>query len=158
MKIRSNYVSNSSSTSFIVTEDLTSKGIACLKLSKAQMELLNGNLDAEYGGKVFFDTNKDFWLTEFVSDCDDKKWDIVTSVEHRSYESGQMCGEPYTDDEVYNEYQIDGDRSVYLRKEHDLAKQMSFNKFAKEFKRAYFNSDVIVQYKQNGEILLKVVR
>lgn len=150
MKVRLNYVSNSSSTSFLVSEDLTSKGIACIKLTRAQKELLNGSLINEKSERIGINLDKDLYLTEFVSDCDDKKWDIVTSVERIPYESGQMCGEPYTDDEVYNEYQIDGDRSVYLRKEHDEAKQMKFSKFAKEFKKAHSDIDVIVKYDEKG--------
>ena len=33
MKLRNFYVSNSSSSSFIVTKDLTDKGINCIKLT-----------------------------------------------------------------------------------------------------------------------------
>ena len=104
MKIRICYVSNSSSASFLVSEDLTSKGIACLKLTQAQKEMLNGSLIQDGEVKVGINLTKDLYLTEFVSDCDDKKWDIIESVEHMVYENGQMCGEPYSDDDVYNEY------------------------------------------------------
>lgn len=149
MKVRLNYVSNSSSTSFLVSEDLTSKGIACIKLTRAQKELLNGSLINGKEERIGVDVNKDLYLTEFVSDCDDKKWDIVTSVEHMVYESGSLGGEPFSE-EYYNEYQIDGDRSVYLRKEHDEAKQMKFSKFAKEFKKAHSDIDVIVKYDEKG--------
>ena len=159
MKIRLNFVSNSSSTSFLVSEDLTSKGITCLKLTRAQKELLNGSLINGKSEKIGINLDKDLYLTEFVSDYDDRKWDIVTSVEHIPYESGQMCGEPYTDDEVYNEYQIDGDRSVYLRKEHDEAKQMPFSEFVKEFRHTYNEQgdmNVIVKYEPNGIKLIFV--
>lgn len=153
MKIRICYVSNSSSASFLVSEDLTSKGIACLKLTQAQKEMLNGSLIQDGEIKVGINLTKDLYLTEFVSDCDDKKWDIIESVEHMVYENGQMCGEPYSDDDVYNEYQIDEDRSVYLRKEHDEAKQMPFSEFVKEFRHTYNEQgdmNVIVKYEENG--------
>ena len=157
MKIRNGYVSNSSSSSFLVSEDLTSKGIACLKLTRAQKELLNGALIQGGETRIGVDVNKDLYLTEFVSDCDDRKWDIVTSVEHMLYESGQICGEPYAE-EYFNEYQIDGDTSVYLRKEHDEAVQMEFGKFVKEFKKTYdIKTNVIVKYKEDNCIILKIV-
>ena len=149
MKVRLNYVSNSSSTSFLVSEDLTSKGIACIKLTRAQKELLNGSLINDKEERIGINIDKDLYLTEFVSDCDDEKWDIVTSVERIPYESGALGGEPYSE-EYYNEYQIDGDRSVYIRKEHDEAKQMKFSKFAREFKKAYSDIDVIVKYDEKG--------
>lgn len=157
MKIRNGYVSNSSSSSFLVSEDLTKKGIACLKLTQAQKEVLNGAYIQNGETKIGINLDKDIYLTEFVFDGDDRKWETVTSVEHMVYESGQMCGEPYSDDDVYNEYQIDGDHSVYLRKEHDEAKQMKFSKFAKEFKKAYSDMDVIVIY-GDDKVTLKFVK
>ena len=43
MKIRNGYVSNSSSSSYIVNKDLSQFGIACIKLTKEQMILIHDN-------------------------------------------------------------------------------------------------------------------
>ena len=96
MKVRLNYVSNSSSTSFLVSEDLTSKGTACIKLTRAQKELLNGSLINDKEERIGINLDKDLYLTEFVSDCDDEKWDIVTRVERIPYESVALGGEQYS--------------------------------------------------------------
>lgn len=155
MKIRSNYVSNSSSSSFIVTKDLSDLGISCLKLTRAQKEKINGSVC--YDEKVIIYPDKDYWITEFINDGDDRKWDIIEKGgEHIIYSEGQMCGEPY-DDRFYNEYPIDGDVSVFIRKEHDEAKQMSFNKFAKKFKENFGSSEVLVEYTNDNKIILTVI-
>lgn len=155
MKIRMSYVSNSSSASFLVFQDLTSQGIYCLKLTTAQKELINGTIINDE--RIGLDTSKDVYLTEFVFDGDDEKWDKIMNVEHQYYSGGQIGGEPYADD-MFNEYRIDGYTSVYLRKEHDEAKQMKFNKFVKDIKETYGTKvEVIVKYEKNGDITLKVV-
>ena len=158
MKIRIGYVSNSSSASFLVLEDLTSKGIACLKLTQAQKELINGSKLSDGSDSRFgLDLKRDIYLTQYVSEWDEKKCDIIESIEHLKYENGQMCETPYVE-EAFNEYQIDGDTSVYLRKEHDAAVQMEFGKFVKEFKKIYdIKTNVIVKYKEDNCIILKMV-
>ena len=105
---------------------------------------------------IEIDPTDDVYLTQFISDSHDAEWDLVMSVEHFEYENGQMCEEPYTDDEYYNEYNVDG-KPIYLRKDHDEAKQMPFSKFAREFKKTYGDKDVIVKYDENG-IQLTYVR
>ena len=157
MKIRSNYVSNSSSSSFIITKDLTDKGICCLKLTTAQKERLNGS--KIYDETISLDPNKDFWLTEFIYDGDDRKWDVIENGgEHIIYSEGQMCGEPYEESD-FNEYQINGDISVYIRKEHDEIKQMKFTEFAKEFKKLYGSDvEVLVEYTDDDKIILKQIK
>ena len=155
MKIRSNFVSNSSSSSFIVCKDLNDKGIRCLKLSRAQKEKINAS--TLYDETVNIYPEKDYWITEFIYDRDDKKWDIIeNNGEYLIYSEGQMCGEPYAE-EYFNEYPIDGDVSVFIRKEHDEAKQMSFNKFAKKFKENFGSSEVLVEYTNDNKIILTVI-
>lgn len=155
MKFRSNFVSNSSSSSFIVCKDLNDKGIRCLKLSRAQKEKINGS--KIYDETIELDLNKDFWITEFIYDGDNKKWDIIeNNGEYLIYSEGQMSGEPYTE-EYFNEYPIDGDTSVFIRKEHDEVKQMSFNKFAKTFKENFGSSEVLVEYTNENKIILTVI-
>ena len=150
MKIRSGFVSNSSSSSFIVTEDLSKKmGISCLELNSEQIELLTGYRMWEDDVETFNpETGKKYYLTEFVSDSRDEwgtiKHDIGYSFE---YQSGGHWG-PY-DEENYNEYPIGGN-SVWLRKEHDVAKQMTFGNFINDFLENYGNREVIVKYEGDG--------
>ena len=145
MKIRKGYVSNSSSSSFIVAQDLTDKGIACLKLSQAQKELINGSVI--YDEKIWLDVNKDFYLTEFICD-DEKKYDIIDGVEHVFYQEGQLCGEPRNPD-YCNEYNL-GYNSVYLLKKHDVAKQMTFNQFVNKYRKSDLPKEVIVKFEDDG--------
>lgn len=153
MKIRKGYVSNSSSSSFIVTQDLTNKGISCIKLSEEQKELINGtNI---YGDIINLDLDKDYWLTQFLSDCTNL-YDTLTEYEHIFYQEGQLNETPRCED-FYNEYQVGefGD-SVYLLKKHDIAKQMSLSKFVKEHKKTEFPQNFIVKYEDDGIKLIYV--
>ena len=150
MKIRSNYVSNSSSSSYIVDKDLSDKGIACLKLTKAQKELLNGS--KIYDETIVIpDTDKDIYLTEFICECENK-YEYIQKCNHIFYQEGELNGTP-RDEDYYNEYTMDYGRSVYILKEHDVAKQMSFNKFVTEYKRSDLPKEVIVEIKNNFELL-----
>lgn len=152
MKIRSGYVSNSSSSSFLVTEDLTDKGITCLKLSQIQKERINGS--TIYDEKINISTDKDIYLTEFIGDCHEDKYEVIEGVEHILYQEGDL-GESPRCEEYCNEYRM-GDTSVYLLKEHDNARQMLFSQFAKEYKKMQMPYEVIVRYEKDGVKLLYV--
>lgn len=151
MKIRKGFVSNSSSSSFIVAKDLTDKGVSCLKLSQAQKELINGSV--LYDEKIWLDVNKDFYLTEFIGD-DEEKNEAINSVEHFMYQEGQLCGEP-REESYYNEYRV-GYSSVYLLKNHDVAKQMTFNQFVNKYRKSDLPKEVIVKYEDDGVKLMYV--
>lgn len=155
MKIRSNYVSNSSSSSFIVSEDLSSRGVACIKLSLEQKKLINGSIVNEKEFKLDNFNKKDYYLTQFISDCCEKELDEINKVKVCYYSGGELSERPYLN-QFYNEYKINGDISVFLLKEHDEAKQMTFNKFAKDFKTKFGNVDVLVKYDGKGVYLTYV--
>lgn len=152
MKIRNNYVSNSSSSSFIVTEDISYLGINCLKLSEEQKELING-FDS-FGDVIVLDMNKDYYLTQFISDCTNL-YDKLHEVEHIFYQEGQLSEEPRNED-YYNEYQSEYGMSVYLLKQHDTAKQMTLNQFVKEYKKTDLPKNFIVKYEEDGIKLIFV--
>ena len=156
MKVRCGYVSNSSSSSFIVKEDVSKKGVSCIKLSEEQLELLDGYKMWEDDEDVFHpEKNQDYYLTEYISDCDDKYTDIKNDSGYSfEYSSGGHWG-PYDEDE-FNEYST-GFTSVWLYKFHDTAKQMSLNKFVKKFKEDYAGCDVIVKHDKD-KIILTIVR
>lgn len=157
MKIRNGYVSNSSSSSFIVTKDLTNEGILCYKLTEAQKQLINGSKNID-GVIINLDLNKDFWLTQYIFEGYDYKIDLIKSIEHVFYGEGEMSEQPYNK-ELFNEYKIDGDTSVYLMKQHDEAEQMKFSKFIKQFNKTFSkDTQVIVKYEKNGDITLKIVQ
>ena len=148
MKIRSNYVSNSSSSSFIVNKDLSNKGVSCLKLSDEQKKLINGT--TIYGQDVIkLNLKKDYWLTQFISDCD-KKYDEVYKLKHIFYMEGQLCEQP-RDYDFFNEYQVNEfGASVYLLKQHDVSKQMTLNQFVKEYKKTDLPKEFLVKYEPDG--------
>ena len=77
MKTRTGFVSNSSSSSFLVPFNVSEKGIACVKLSKEIVDCLNRNLFDYDGKKVDLSKSQDWWLTEMVSDCDSARYDFL---------------------------------------------------------------------------------
>ena len=158
MKIRTGFVSNSSTTSFIVTRDLTDDGYACLKLTKEQLRKMTGYavwhwVDGDYKEIQFKpEKGKDYWLTQYVGDCEE----LPQDMEKFEYYGGQHGNVPY-DYEYFNEYQFPGSYSVYLLKEHDEAKQMTFGAFVADFLGNYGNSYVLVENKPEHTITLKVI-
>ncbi len=154
MKIRSNYVSNSSSSSFIVEKDLTSKGLPCLQLTEEQKKRINGS---KFLGEIIeLDLTKNYWLTPYIYDGNDRYDEIKKSANAIEYDEGEMSEMPYNDI-YYNEYVIDGDTSIFIKKEDDAAVQMKFSKFVKMIEQDYgSNIQVVVDYKQN-HIELRVV-
>ena len=74
-----------------------------------------------------------------------EKKDIVSE-----YDQGGHFG-PY-DEEYYNKYGY----KLFLKKQHDVCKQMTFNKFVKEYKNNGLPSEVLVKYTPDG-VFLKYV-
>ena len=108
----------------------------------------------KYSKKEFIPKeNQEYYLTEYISDCYDK-WEKIKNLEGTFEYSNGGHSEPYNE-EIFNEYG-DGFASVWLMKRHDTAKQMSFNKFAKQFKEEHGNVDVIVKYEE-GRVILTFV-
>lgn len=153
MKIRSSYVSNSSSSSFIVKKDLSDMGISCIKLNAEQLKRMDGMKD--WDDNVFiYDENKEYWLTELISDGYDDKYDIAKENMVFHYDEGGH-GEPYAE-EYYNEYDT-GFKSVWLRKEHDNAKEMTLDKLVNTIKQDHGNCKVLVEYEGGKEIKLRIL-
>ena len=152
MKLRNFYVSNSSSSSFIVTKDLTDKGINCIKLTDQQKQLINGFNN--WNEIIVFDMSKDYYLTQFISDCTNK-YDEIINTEHIFYQQGDLGEEP-REEFFYNEYQKEYGQSVFLLKQHDVAQQTTFNKFVKEYKKADLPQKVLIKYEDDGIKLIYV--
>jgi len=147
MKIRSNYVSNSSSSSFIVEKDLTSKGLPCLQLTEEQKKRINGS---KFLGEIIeLDLTKNYWLTPYIYDGNDRYDETIKTANAIEYDNGEMSETPYNDI-YYNKYVIDGDISIFIKKEDDEAVQMKFSKFVKMIEKDYGSDiQVVVDYKQN---------
>ena len=71
MKIRANYVSNSSSSSFLVPKE--PKGnINSIRLPREIWEAISRNHIEWNGEKFDLSSSEEWWLTEMVSDCQDE--------------------------------------------------------------------------------------
>ena len=151
MKIRNGYISNSSSSSYIVNKDLSQFGISCIKLTKEQMMLIHDNPTDNIINFANYDV--DCYLTQFV--CSDSQYEEIKKVEHILYQEGQMNCEPREKD-LYNEYDSEFGYSVYILKQHDMAKKMTLNEFVKEYKRTDLPKEFLVKYEKDG-IKLKYI-
>ena len=153
MKIRNSYVSNSSSCSFIVKKDLSEFGISCLKLTVEQLKRIDGITN--WNNEVFkFEEGMDYYLTEFISDSNDNKYDIAKENKIFEYDDGGHGG-PY-DEDYYNEYEV-GWNSVWLRKEHDTAKEMKIKDFIKTFKEQYGKEcRILVDYVEGNKFTITI--
>lgn len=158
MKIRSGFISNSSSSSFIVFEDLTSRGVHCFKLTKEQMKLMEGYQYCDETGEVNF-KGRQGYLTKFITGYYKDENAVLDNVEKIHYTDGENDGEPYQFSTcyLYNEHRH-GDESFFVLKEHDTAEQMTISKFASMFKKNHRNAEVLVKYENDGIITLKILR
>ena len=136
MKIRNGYVSNSSSSSFLIKKNYDT--ISCLKLTPQQIHLLKEDYPQ-------IDQTEEIYLTEYLYDFEIEATDIICC-----YDQGGHFG-PYCE-EYYNQYGY----KLYLKKQHDVCKQMTFNKFVKDYKNSGLSKEVLVKYTPDG-VFLKYV-
>ena len=137
MKIRDGYVSNSSSSSYLVKKDCTEKGLLCLKLTKQQIQLLRKDFSQ------VSDIDQ-VYLTQYTYDCYPYlEEEEVICV----YDQGGHFG-PYSQ-QYFNKY----DYKIYLQKKHDKVKQMTFKQFTKQYMKEEMPYNVLVQYKEDGVFL-----
>lgn len=151
MKIRLGYVSNSSSSSFLCSKDVSHLGVDCIKLSREQVIAMNAI--CTWDGTVIhkLDPDKEYYVTEYIPDYEYKYDNLKESDAYIcEYDSGGFGG-PY-DEDMYNEYNT-AFSSVYIRKSDDVAEQMSFHKFYKSYMEAGLPREVIVEYKEDGVFL-----
>lgn len=148
MKIRTSFVSNSSSSSFIVTKEL--KTVKCMKLSEDQKKRVFEHM-LDSNDKYITTPDCDVYLTPYIyMDGWDELEKLELDKERWAYSDGQMCGEPY-DEEYFNNY--DG---IYLKREDDKAKQMSCGELIKMLVDEGSYTDYIVDFKDGDIILHKV--
>ena len=110
MKIRTNYVSNSSSSSYIVNADLTDYGITCVKLYPSQLVRVADTC----GGGITLDPRKSWYITEAVTECKYDTWlyareNCLEATEDYVYCDFQLNGEPYDPD-----YFVEVEPNVWL--------------------------------------------
>lgn len=124
MKIRNGFVSNSSSSSFIV---IGKKPTECenVELNKKQIEIIVDYIKTRkwWSNEVAWDGEESVFLTQFVSDCSETHFDIPKKYNAYHYQEGNH-GEPY-DEESYDILQEndDGWSNVWILKEHNLEKE-----------------------------------
>lgn len=130
MKIRTSFVSNSSSSSYIVKQDLTEDGIRCAPIVRDRLDALEEfinlcRLDDE--DPVKLDRNTDWYVTRFITEYEPYcVYDKLREVGAIDYCDGQTGGVPYDWEDDYPDticvaHGSDEYDSVYMRREHTSA-------------------------------------
>ena len=112
MKKRFSYVSNSSSSSFLVPHEVTGR-VSSIKLPNEIWKAIEKNHIGWNGEKFNLSEESDeWWLTELVSDCWEEEYEAVSSIEHaHSYLEGS--------DAPYGWYENDGEKNYIVFKDGD---------------------------------------
>jgi len=116
MKIRNGFVSNSSASSFIISDalylsKLSLDGYSFIKLDEEQIVKISQSI------KDVLATDKDLYLTEYVSDGGDLFYELRDNC--ITYDEGNH-GNPY-DSENFDTFIVLG-RQVWIKKKHNISK------------------------------------
>ena len=119
MKIRTNYVSNSSSSSFLVAKDY-SDITPCIKLPDEIWKAIDKHYIDEDGTKLnLSEKSNEWWLTTLISDCSNEYSKIYNKKNSILYLDGHE--EPYDWYDNPNSYTVfKKDFHEFFIKNHDL--------------------------------------
>lgn len=146
MKIRTNYVSNSSSSSFLVSQDV-SEITPCIKLSEEIWKALEKNYrDWEGNTLNLSELSQEWWLTQLIYDGIIEYEKIIELKDTKQYLEGNDTPYDYYDNEKkytvlkkdYNEFYINNN-DLYFN-EDDIPDIISLrDKIKKIIKSSSFN-------------------
>lgn len=167
MKIRNGFVSNSSSSSYIVCEDLTSMGLRCFRIPAKHLDAVSHWLIVS---RIFddpvteLDPNKEWYVTRFVTEYerDETIYDKLKEIGAVAYCDGQMNGLPYDwcDDDPYTVCVDHGDNeydSVYMRREHTDACEKMTQELVEYLKSKYPDATrFMVVPRESGEMIIPI--
>lgn len=146
MKFRAGFVSNSSSSSYVICADLTDAGIRCIPIKSTRLQAVQDWINACGFESCTLDPEKQWYVTRFITEYEsDAVYQALDQYEKHEYCGGQTDGTPYDDweeDEAYSEFYVskgaDYRDHVYIRKEHtDMVSMEDANAVA-EFLRQLF--------------------
>lgn len=153
MKVRVNYVSNSSSSSCLVPSSLTEDGIACVRLSDDIAEHIKSTADIED-----LETLKSFselWVTRPITEYESPAIkELISNTPKVHYLNHQMDGTPYDDGFVFG-YDVGGDL-VYLQLSHVNGKIMSRDAVIKLLKEKYGKTQMFAVSFSDSDITLAI--
>lgn len=147
MKIRSDYVSNSSSCSFLIPVDLTEYGATCFKLTSSMLSRISSMI----GENLCRDS--DWYLTRFVTESayDDKIYQGIQQLEHHVYLEGDLSGEPReVDDSRYALVEVAPE--VWMRPQDIDAEVLSLSAVCRRLPRG---CRFLWQVENDGSIVLR---
>lgn len=103
MKLRSGFISNSSSSSFLMPMDVSNMGVECIKLSDEIIKCFKQYLTDFDGKNVDLSASNEWWLTTLVSDCEEHYGDLCRNggIE---YLAGNECPYGWYDDDGPKRY------------------------------------------------------
>lgn len=99
MRTRFGYVSNSSSSSFLVPREYNAGGVESIKLPEEIWKAIWRNHVEWDGKKLDLSVSDEWWLTNMVSDCIDQYGEIAESPNAIPYLEGNECPYGYYDRE-----------------------------------------------------------
>lgn len=177
MKIRSGFVSNSSSASYLVLKDLSEIGIKCVKLTQSQISYIRERYKKEIDSNDFSFISKEqfdfvnlhdnIWITQFIADgtnASEKIEDeeIIKDGEKSFYFEGDLSESPRDEEDFNCLIDDDYDGGVWIfnedNKDHKVMSIDEIIKFlkskkkeGKKFDTLSFGDEITIKFIDNED-------